>query len=378
MSTLTMDYQEPEIKQNDSSCEIMPIDYLDDWEQRLDRQDAFWNCEIIDRPVAHIIVPRENSDYPYPKEPHYLSVRERWFDAEYVARKALATIMNQEYLGDALPAYDLNLGPEVFSAYFGMEMEYGEGTTWSIPNLLDWSQVDEIKFSEDNLYWKKTLEITDALLEIGRGKFYTGYTDLHPGGDCLAAFRDPINLNLDMIDAVDEVKSLLKYTDEVFLWVFEEFCRKLSGAGQAISCWPRIVSRLKWFVPSNDFSCMVSKAMFDDVFLPGIAESCRKVEASVYHLDGPGALQHLDSLLEIKELNAIQWVHGAGNGRPGDWLHVYKKCQAAGKGLHIYMDANDLDVIIENLKPEGLWLCIGGVKNKDESSNILKRLGKWC
>ena len=52
---------------------------------------------------------------------------------------------------------------------------------------------------------------------------------------------------------------------------------------------------------------MVSKETFDDLFLPGIRQECRHAEASLYHLDGPNALTHLDSLLEIPELDAIQW-----------------------------------------------------------------------
>ncbi len=48
--------------------------------------------------------------------------------------------------------------------------------------------------------------------------------------------------------------------------------------------------------------------MFEEVFLPGIIEECSFYERTIYHLAGPGALKHLDSLLEIKELDAIQWV----------------------------------------------------------------------
>ncbi len=47
-------------------------------------------------------------------------------DAEYVAQCALAGVMNTAYLGDALPCAMPNLGPEVFSAFFGCELEYGE------------------------------------------------------------------------------------------------------------------------------------------------------------------------------------------------------------------------------------------------------------
>jgi len=355
---------------------LMPIECLPDWEQRLARQDAFWQNEIIDRPVVHITLHKENAAYPWPKAKSYASVRERWMDAEHVAACALAGAMNTDYLGDSLPIANPNLGPEVFSAYFGCELEFSEGTSWSIPNLEEWAQVDTIKFSTDNLYWKKIEEITDALLEVGKGIFYTGITDLHPGGDAIVAFRDPLRMNIDMIEAVDEINTLLAYINRIYFQVYDHYHAKLTAAGQAITAWPGIISSKKWYVPSNDFSCMVSKAMFDDIFLPGIEEECRHMEASIYHLDGPNALQHLDSLLSIKELNAIQWVYGAGFGRATDWLPVYKKCQAAGKGIQLHIGADELDTVMDNLHPEGVWLGLGAT-DREHAESLLKKVAAW-
>ncbi len=84
----------------------------------------------------------------------------------------------------------------------------------------------------------------------------------------------------------------------------------------------------------NDIPVIIISYKFSgDVFLPGIEAECQHLDASIYHLDGPNALQHLDSLLEVDELNAIQWVFGAVNGPASKWMDVYKKCQEAGKGI---------------------------------------------
>jgi hypothetical protein len=216
-----------------------------------------------------------------------------------------------------------------------------------------------------------------VFLAAGADRFYTGITDLHPGGDAIAAFRDPLELNIDMIEHVDEVKALLRRVNDAYFKVFDFFHDKLKAAGQAITCWAGIVSTKKWYVPSNDFSCMISKAMFDDVFLPGLREECRHMEASIYHLDGPGALQHLDSLLEIPELSAIQWVYGAGHGRPTDWIHVYRKCQAAGKGVQVGIGVDELDFFIENLRPEGVWLSVGGVQDREAADAVIRKVSRW-
>ncbi len=252
-----------------------------------------------------------------------------------------------------------------------MKAPPGPSPTWKTGRR--WSRSS---FPLKNFYWKKIEEITDALLAVGQGKFYTGITDLHPGGDAIVAFRDPLRMNIDMIEAVDEIKSLLGYINRVYFQVYDHYYDKLTAAGQAITCWPGIVSSNKWYVPSNDFSCMVSKEMFDDVFLPGIAEECRHMEASIYHLDGPDALRHLDSLLAIKELNAIQWVYGEGHGRATDWLPVYQKCQAAGKGIQLFAGADELDTIMENLRPEGVWLALGA-ENREHAEALIKKVAAW-
>ncbi|MFW5858070.1 MAG: trimethylamine corrinoid protein 2, partial [Planctomycetota bacterium] len=299
-----------------------------------------------------------------------------WFDAERIARQALHGVLNQAYLGDALPIANPNLGPEIFSAFFGCELDFGERTSWSIPNLTDWDEVDAVRFSGDNAFWKRMNEMTDTFLAIGRNHFYTGITDLHPGGDAIAAFRDPQHLAMDMIDCPERVQALLERVNEGFFRVYTHFADKLTAAGQAITCWAGIVSTKRWYVPSNDFSCMLSTEMFDQVFLPGIAEECRFLEASIYHLDGPGALQHLDSLLAIPDLDAIQWVYGAGNGRATDWLDVYRRCQDAGKGVQIHAGVDELDTLIDALRPEGVWLGVG-VPDRDAADAVLKKVAAW-
>jgi hypothetical protein len=122
---------------------------------------------------------------------------------------------------------------------------------------------------------------------------------------------------------------------------------------------------------------MISEAMFQEFFLPGIAEECRFYTNSLYHLDGPGALRHLDALLSIPELNAIQWVYGAGNGRATDWLDVYRRCQAAGKGIQLsFLHVDEVDVVVANLRPEGVW-CSVVVRNRSEAEAILRKFEKW-
>ena len=358
--------------------DVMAIDHIDDWEMRLARQDAFWECEIIDRPVVHFSVPGDNKDYLKPKEKQFDSLKDRWLDAEYIAEHALYNVMHRKWMGDALPSAWPNLGPEVFSAFFGMEMEYGERTAWGVPNLKDWSDVGDIKFSEDNFYWKKCLEMTNALLEVGKGKFYTGYTDIHPGGDCVAGFRDPMDLNFDMIDSPEKVKDLVTSTNKDFIKIMGLLRNLLQVEHkQAATTWMGIVSSQVYHILGNDFSSMISTDMFRDLFLEGLNEEASAVDKTIFHVDGPGVLNHFDAILDIKNLQAIQWVYGAGNGTTTDWLDLYKKSQAAKKAIWLHVHFSEIDTLIENLRPEGVFMIVTDVKNEEHGDEIIKKVSKW-
>lgn len=361
-----------------SPDELMPIDGIDDWQQRLKRQDAFLDQAVIDRAVVRITVARTPPPHPWPKARAWRSHRDRWMDTEYIAEAALAHALNTEHLGDALPAHSPNLGPEVFSAFFGQEMEYGETTSWSIPVLHDWADAGKLAFSKDNFYWKKIDEITDACLRIGKNRFYTGITDIHPGGDAIAAFRDPMNMNADMIEHPDEIRKLLARINAANAEVMKHFYGRMDAARQAYTCWAGLAASRRWYCTQNDFSCMISRAMFDEFFLEGLREESRLLENSMYHLDGPRALRHLDSLLGIRELNAIQWVYGAGNEPASKWIDVYRRIQAGGKSVQVVgVHPFELDVFFENLRPEGVWFDIAGVKTRDEAESIIRRVEEW-
>ena len=359
-----------------SRADLMPIEAIPDWEMRIARQDACWEREILDRPVVCMAVPKDPPECAVPAVRPYASLKDRWLDTERVVEEAVAAVRNTHYLGDALPIAWPNLGPEVFSAFFGCDMEFGETTTWAVPCIHEWTDAGRFRFSKDNPDWRKLEEMTDALLEAGNGLYYTGLSDIHPGGDAIAAFRDPQQLNLDLLLHPDEVRELLAYVNTVFSEVLEFYFAKLRAHRQPVSTWPGIVSSKRWMVPSNDFSCMISKEMFDEFFLPGIQEECRQLEASVYHLDGPDALRHLDSLLEIPELNMLQWVYGAGNGRASDWIPVYQRCQAAGRGVQLFLEPDELPVIMENLRPEGVWMSVT-VTDAYAAEAVLKAVAAW-
>lgn len=355
------------------------FEFKPDYEESKRRIDAFWDRELIDRPVVQFLLPKPTEQWvPLPTSEHATSAG-RWLDAEYQAELTLATFSNLEFLGDTLPVAFPNLGPELFSAFYGCPIHFGDfGTSWTDPILEDWADAGDLQFDEDGFYLRRLHEITDALLEVGDGKFITGMTDWHPGGDAIAAFRDPANLAMDMILHLDEVEALLVRLEADYFRIYDAFYEKLRAAGQPISTWTTLVCDCKYYVPSNDFSIMISTEMFEDVFLPGIIRECQFLDRSIYHLDGPGALRHLDALLAIQELDALQWVFGAGNEGFHRWVDVYRRTQAAGKGIQVICTFDEVRQVMDTLDPRGLFLSVSEVPSREAAEAMLGDLGRWC
>ncbi len=193
----------------------------------------------------------------------------------------------------------------------------------------------------------------DQLLERARGTFIVGLTDFHPGGDHLAALRDPANLAMDMIDHPDEIETLLAVSQQGI-----STCTIISMTGSrpracpappGCPCW---TIRGRYYIPSNDFSCMISKAMYDEVFLPGIQQECRFITTASTIWTGRARCG-----IWTRCWRFPSWTPSSGSAaratRATKWVPVYQRIQAAGKGLALYASVDELPMIFETLRPEG-------------------------
>lgn len=351
-----------------------------DFEEVFKRYEAWWHGEILDRPLVSISFNKPPEEQiPLPPAP--ADLRTRWLDAVYVAAATCAQIENRVFFADSLPVAFPNLGPEVFSTFYGCPMEYGEHTGWTSPILktLDEAAIEGLKLDWNCFHFKKLEELTRALLERASGRFIVGYTDLHGGADALAALRDPQELLVDTLECPDIIRKAIDRINPDFLAVYDHFYEILTAAGMPSTTWTTATGKGRYHIPSNDFSCMISEKAFQELFLPGIVEECRHMDRCLYHLDGPQALRHLDALLEIDEIQAIQWVPGAGQDDWKKWIPVYRKIQDRGRSLQLVaLPATDIGLLMENLRPEGVWISsMPGIATREDAEWAVRQLSAW-
>jgi hypothetical protein len=67
--------------------------------------------------------------------------------------------------------------------------------------------------------------------------------------------------------------------------------------------------------------------MFRESVFPYQVQALEDMDAADYHLDGPDAIRHLETICRHGEkLKTIQWVCGAGNQRRQPGLHYLRIC----------------------------------------------------
>lgn len=347
-----------------------------DFEKAMQRIYAWYEQEMIDRPPIRFSA--HNADYAVSPRlrKSWPSKKDRWFDAEYQVDLFMESIQGKKFLAETFPVFWPNLGPEVFTAFHGSELEFMDVTSYSIPFVREWEDIAAINFSFSNPYLKKIEEITHIALEKCSGKFMVGYTDLHPGMDCVAAWRDPQQLCIDLLLNPDEVRKLIKMANQHFQEVFDHFDHLLKSHRQLSVTWMNIPSFGKMHIPSCDFSAMISTEQYLEFVHPITVEEVSPMTHNIYHVDGKGVARHIDHILSIREINAIQWVQGMGDDLPVmQWIPLIKKIQSAGKSLLLDVQLHELEAFISATDPKGILLCIAA--DEDIQPDIIKRIEKW-
>ncbi|NLS93994.1 MAG: hypothetical protein GXX96_17685 [Planctomycetaceae bacterium] len=344
----------------------------------LARFEAWWECRPLDRSLVTIDV--EPARPPKLPDKRHGSLRQRWMDADYVLDCVEARIESGVFLAETFPTYMPFLGPEVCATLFGAELKFkNEETSYSVPVARSVRDILGMTPDFSGQYWEKIRQLTDLSLERGRSRWITGVTDLHTNGDLLAALRDPQQLCLDCADDREGVRLACEHVTDWFAAVFDDLYDRIAAAGQPCTTWTPALAMAPWYTISCDFICMISPLTFREAILPSIRREMEHMKYNLFHLDGPGALKHLDALLELDDLDAIQWVYGAGAGPASRWIDVYRKIQNAGKSLQIvgYSGLDEFRQVAPHLTPAGLWLWPIGTYQQAEAEEFVRWVEEW-
>jgi len=347
-----------------------------DFVESMKRVYAWYNGEIIDR--VPVRFSGHNEEFNVVDDcSRWETIKDRWFDTEYRIEDFLRSVKKKSFLGETFPVFWPNLGPNVFAAMLGGELEFGDVTSWVHPFITTRDDLGKLYIDRHNVYYKKLIELTEYALERCQNQFMVGYTDMHPGVDCVDAVYGTTQLLLGVYDDPEFIKEVAYKVHEPFIELMDEFHEILHDANQLSVSWLNVPSYETMHIPSCDLGTMISPDTFKALEIPCVEREIKHFRHNIFHVDGPGVAQHIDALLELPEIQGYQWVQGVGEDRPiKKSLDFIRKIQNNNKGVMVDLQLNELEMFLNEMSPKGMYLCI----NEDDEEiqrRVLNRLKKW-
>ena len=306
-----------------------------------------------------------------PGAPKAKNNHQKWFDPQWRAEYLDWYVGHSCLKADMLPVANTQLGPGSLAAILGARFEGGEDTIWIHP---DPDFKDNFVFNPDSENLRIHKELLRACKERAKGNYFVGMPDLMEGLDVLAAMKGTDKVLLDTVMQPEVVEQQLKYINEVYFKVFDELYEIIREGDEMAFCYFSSWAPGKMTKLQCDISTMISEDDYRRFVQPFIREQCQKIPYTLYHLDGVGALHHLPAILEIEELNAIQWTPGVGEPQGGDpkWYDLYRKIISSGKSIMAcWVTLDQLRPLLDNVGGDGIHLEMD-FKNEEEVEQALR------
>ena len=285
-----------------------------------------------------------------------------------------SSLAQQRFPADNLPDRAHRLGCVQLATYFGAEPEFDDRTVWYSDVDREPDEYPILVLTKTEPWWRAYKQMMLKAYEISRGDYLVGMPAFGSNLDVLAELRGTQNLLFDLVDRPDWVHQKLEEINQAFFVAFDDYYAHIrlldgSSAYTYFQLWgPGKVSQVQC-----DFSAMISPAMFETFVVPPLQRQCAWLDQSLFHLDGPHCICHLDALLAIPELDAVQWTPGAGQPGAGDpmWYGLYERILDGGKSVQILgASVQEAKRILDTFGSKGVYLSVN-VDSEAEADDII-------
>jgi hypothetical protein len=355
---------------------------LDDKQKQLVNDfEKWWNHEL-ERPIIQVVLAK-NKKSQYSRGDLLEMVYNPQVPVKEVAQAYEDTFNSQICLGDAFPQFYMR-STGVLGAYLGQKwkIDNQHGTIWFQETGKELEDI-HLKLDKDFWLYQRSIDILKEFISHFKDKIALGIPNLGGMMDIVESMRGANNSLMDLYDDPDEV---LRVNDEIFEAYKEAYYDTIHTIEQGnvlgYTGWITLLSQKPYFISQCDFCCMVGKPQFNEFIENTLRKEAQLIERAFYHLDGPGAVRHLDTILECG-FDGIQWIPGAGAKSldSGEWDEIYKKVKAKNKLLQVYIYGKEelhcIDYIVDVLNGDtsGLaFICSG---NEEDQEEFIKYLDKY-
>ena len=335
-----------------------------------DRLTAWWEHREQKNPCLLITLPDERIE-PLPETD---DLHRHWFDVDYVISHAMRGIERTIYRGVAVPCHFPNLGSAAMAGVVGAHMHYRDKRTiWAYPSCASLEQVLEIELDPHNLFYGTLLEITRRSVALSRDHHLVAPFPLEGPGDVLEGLYGAEKLLVAMLEQPALVERAVAHLERIWIQAFEEVSRLIESAGNPGGIgWAGIWAPGRTFPLQEDFSYMISPAMFRRFLLPSLRNIVDAMPYPMFHLDG--TTNHLDALLEIPGLRAIQWVPGPGREAIRPWYDLIRYILSKGKSVEVFATYDEIDDLVANVGARGLLIAPRDL-TPEQAERLLEKYG---
>jgi hypothetical protein len=362
------------------------LEWKQNWPETRQHFTDWWNhqglvvgCDSLDSEGAICRDPAAvKPELPHPVEKggfHIEPELRARFNHYHLARRA--------FIGDILPMSSADMGPGSLALCLGSEPGFSKDTVWFEPCI---HQVEEpetlppLKFNPESRWWKITEATLKAYVELGHGRYAAACPDLAENIDILAALRDPQTLLMDMVLRPEWVEEKVWEINDAFCEAYQRIYDIIkledgSACFGAFALWgPGKTAKIQC-----DASAMFSPEMFDRFVVPAMSKQCEWLDYSMYHLDGPECIVHLDSLLGIEALDAIEWtpsprVPGGGDPR---WFPMYRRILEAGKSVQVVsIGPDEIIPLLDAVGGKGMYI-LTWFQNLKQAEQTLAKIEQY-
>ncbi len=333
------------------------------WDETRRRFLAWWDHQGLVLGTWGTGLPRVGDPWePVSAPPLPTSLAERHTDPDYVARRVHFEMAGKEWPADMLPVAWPDVGTVCLAPYLGAMPGYEVDRVWYAPGIVDPETARPLRFDAANQQVHILESVVRETVRRGGGRYLVGMPALVPNLDVLAELRGTEALLFDMIDRPEWVERAREQIDEAWMTAFDrmyDIVRMPDGSmafGYFMLWGPGRVGLLQC-----DCAATFSPSMFERFVVPGLRRECRFLDRSMFHLDGHQCLGHLDHLLSIETLDAIEWTPDPKVPPGGDphWHAMYRTILAAGKSVWIAGATPDqVAPLLDAIGSRGVYLTV--------------------
>ena len=349
------------------------MQYKENWEETKEKFTNYWHQKNTGRPLMRVIVrkpeiealsdgkPHEggNEDvfcqgmyYALPDELKWKDMQDKYRDPERVIARYRDFCEKHLFLAESFPNLETAWGPGSVAAYLGSEIGFKEDTVWFEPCVEDWEDAPALKFDPENKWFQEHLAFVKEVRRLVGDDVSVDMPALMENIDVLSSLRGAQDLMMDLMEDPEEIAARVQQVTDAYFEYYDRFYDMVKNDqnGNSYSCFqmwaPGRFAKLQC-----DASAMISADAFREFVQQSLIEQTRKLDYVLYHLDGEGAIRHLDALMEIEGINALQWTPGdtGPDGTCPDWDPIYDKVMRAGKSIWIKVYSGDFEDWIRHM-----------------------------